>query len=124
VAGITSDRPEIDDDLPVHVPPGLEFDCRTDLLDVEVRCDRDPQFPGSNRGGDPFERSRRRLRPVRRGDSLLIGVFSVAGSPGSAALAGRLLDLLMDGLRPVTDREIRAAVPPDGGVARSRSDAP
>ena len=30
----------------------------------------------------------------------LIGIFTVAGSPEHEAMAGRLLDLLMDGLRP------------------------
>ncbi|WP_116198706.1 TetR/AcrR family transcriptional regulator [Amycolatopsis circi] len=30
----------------------------------------------------------------------LIGIFTVAGSPEHQAMAGRLLDLLMDGLRP------------------------
>lgn len=30
----------------------------------------------------------------------LIGIFTVAGSPEHTAMAGRLLDLLMDGLRP------------------------
>ncbi|MGV9292889.1 TetR/AcrR family transcriptional regulator [Amycolatopsis sp. NPDC003676] len=35
----------------------------------------------------------------------LIGIFTVAGSPEHKAMAGRLLDLLMDGLRPTAAAE-------------------
>ncbi|MDN5667635.1 MAG: TetR/AcrR family transcriptional regulator [Renibacterium salmoninarum] len=34
----------------------------------------------------------------------LIGIFTVASRPGHEALASRLLDLLLDGLRPVNQR--------------------
>ncbi|MCO5997321.1 TetR/AcrR family transcriptional regulator [Actinoallomurus rhizosphaericola] len=44
----------------------------------------------------------------------LIGIFTVAGSPEHAAMAARLLDLLMDGLRP------SACGPPNIGAPWSR----
>jgi len=42
----------------------------------------------------------------------LIGTFTVAKAPAHAATAGRLLDLLMDGLRPCTDGRARPGGPP------------
>ena len=46
---------EVDDDLALHVPAGLEFGRGADLLDREARRDRHPELARRNQAGDLFQ---------------------------------------------------------------------
>ena len=45
---------DVDDDLAVHVPAGLELDRGADLFDGEARCDWYPDLACCNEAGDLF----------------------------------------------------------------------
>jgi hypothetical protein len=111
VAGVP--QLEVDDDLAVDVPAGLQLDRSADLPDREGCRDGHTELAGRDQAGDLLDGAGAALAPLAgvtgelRADvtaediaASLIGIFTVARSPGHHARASRLLNILMDGLRP------------------------
>ncbi|WP_218153962.1 hypothetical protein [Nonomuraea pusilla] len=59
-------RLEVDDDLALHVPTGLEFGGAADLLDREARRDGHPQSARRDQAGDLFQGAGSGVRAVGR----------------------------------------------------------